>query len=193
MRSNLQQLDVGSNRPSLKFVGADAIVHTVQLNDLILVQMNPILTRDQLIEYWLGHRRVTRRAIEAFPDDESFTTFSIGEMRPFAVLVNEFLSMSVPTLSGIVSGEWPMERKDPPKTRAEALERWDEDTGHIEELWPQIPEGRFQETDTAFGQWKMPVWDLLFYIIDNEIHHRGQGYVYLRALGVEPPQFPDRS
>ena len=37
------------------------------------------------------------------------------------------------------------------------------------------------------------MWDLLFYIIDNEVHHRGQGFVYLRALGVEPPQFPDRS
>jgi uncharacterized damage-inducible protein DinB len=28
--------------------------------------------------------------------------------------------------------------------------------------------------------------------IDNEIHHRGQGYVYLRALGIEPPGFYDR-
>jgi uncharacterized damage-inducible protein DinB len=28
--------------------------------------------------------------------------------------------------------------------------------------------------------------------IDNEVHHRGQGYVYLRALGVEPPPFWER-
>lgn len=34
---------------------------------------------------------------------------------------------------------------------------------------------------TAFGQWTMPGHDLLLYIVDNEIHHRGQGYVYLRA------------
>ena len=26
----------------------------------------------------------------------------------------------------------------------------------------------------------------------NEIHHRGQGYVYLRALGIEPPPFYER-
>jgi uncharacterized damage-inducible protein DinB len=38
----------------------------------------------------------------------------------------------------------------------------------------------------------MPVHSLLFYIIDNEVHHRGQGYVYLRALGIEPPPFYDR-
>jgi uncharacterized damage-inducible protein DinB len=35
--------------------------------------------------------------------------------------------------------------------------------------------------------------DKLFaFSIDNEIHHRGQGYVYLRALGIEPPGFYDR-
>jgi uncharacterized damage-inducible protein DinB len=155
--------------------------------------MAPVLTLDQLLEHWLGHRRVTRRTIEAFPDDEAFTTFSVGGMRPFAVLVNEFLQMAVPTLTGIVSGEWPAESQDPPATREEALQRWDADTERIEALWPQIPEGRFQETDTAFGQWTMPIWALLFYIVDNEIHHRSQGYVYLRALEVEPPQFPDRS
>lgn len=155
--------------------------------------MSELFNRDQALRHWLGHRRLTRRTIEAFPDDDSFTGFSLGDMRPFANLVNEFFTTSVPTLRGIVSGEWDAPRGDPPATRAAALERWDADTATIEELWPQIPEGRFQQTDTAFGQWKMRVGDLLFYIIDNEIHHRGQGYVYLRALGVEPPPFPDRS
>lgn len=158
--------------------------------------MAPVLTPDQLLEHWLGHRRLTRRTIEAFPDDEAFATFSVGGMRPFAALVNEFHKTSVPTLTGIVTGEWPSEPSEPsapPATRAEALAGWDADTEQIEALWPQVPQGRFQETDTAFGQWTMPVWALLFYVIDNEIHHRGQGYVYLRALGVEPPAFPVRA
>jgi uncharacterized damage-inducible protein DinB len=29
-------------------------------------------------------------------------------------------------------------------------------------------------------------------VIDNEIHHRAQGYVYLRALNIEPPHFWER-
>lgn len=155
--------------------------------------MDALVTRDQLLGHWLGHRRLTRRTIEAFPDDEAFTSFSVGGMRPFAVLVDEFLGMSVPVLTGMASGEWPSDRDGPPATRAEALARWDADTERIEALWPRVPPGRFQETVTAFGQWEMPVWDLLFYAIDNEVHHRGQGFVYLRALGVEPPQFPDRT
>lgn len=32
----------------------------------------------------------------------------------------------------------------------------------------------------------------VLYLIDNEIHHRGQGYVYLRLLGLEPPLFYER-
>jgi uncharacterized damage-inducible protein DinB len=36
------------------------------------------------------------------------------------------------------------------------------------------------------------VYDLLLYVIDNEVHHRGQGYVYLRALGITPPPFYER-
>ena len=154
---------------------------------------SPIFTSDQLLDHWLGHRRLTRRAIEAFPDDEAFATFSIGGMRPFALLVNEMLKTARPALQGVATGEWPNERPDAPATRAEALDRWDAETERIEALWPQIPEGRFQETDTAFDQYEGRVGDLLFYVIDNEIHHRGQGYVYLRALGVEPPFFPDRS
>lgn len=34
---------------------------------------------------------------------------------------------------------------------------------------------------------------VILYAIDNEIHHRGQGYVYLRSLGIEPPPFYERS
>ena len=155
--------------------------------------MASILTHEQLLEYWQGHRRLTCRTIEAFPDNTSFATFSVGEMRPFAKLVNEFFSMSVPTLVGIVTREWKMGQHSPPTTRAEALERWDTDTARIDSLWPRIPEGRLQETEATFSGYETRLNDLLFYVIDNEVHHRGQGYVYLRALGVTPPQFPDRS
>ena len=65
--------------------------------------------------------------------------------------------------------------------------------GSSNTLWPQIPTTRFQETLTAFGQYTGVLHDLILYVIDNEIHHRGQGYVYLRALGIEPPPFYDRS
>jgi uncharacterized damage-inducible protein DinB len=151
-----------------------------------------VITPEALLEHWQGHRRVTRRLIDAFPEDKLFS-FSVGGMRPFSELVMEFLGMSVPTLKGVIAKDWSGKAPAPPKTKAELLALWDADTEQINRLWPTIPPGRFQERDVAFGQWEMPIHGLLWYIIDNEIHHRGQGYAYLRALGIEPPPFYDRS
>ena len=149
------------------------------------------ITPDALRAHWQGHRRLTRRAIEAFPDDQLFT-FTIGGMRTFGVLVQEMLTMAVPMVDGVVSGNWNYVPAGGPAPKADLLAQWDESTAKIDTLWPQIAPERFAETLTAFGQYTGPLHELLLYVIDNEIHHRGQGYVYLRALGVEPPPFYER-
>ena len=158
-----------------------------------------ILTTEALLEHWQGHRRVTRRMIEAFPEDKLFT-YSIGGMRPFADLLMEFIGMAEPGMDGIATGNWNTvnelahhTKNNLPKTKNELLERWDQVTEKINRLWPQIPPQRFIENDKAFGQWEGPVYGFIFYWIDNEIHHRGQAYVYLRSLGIAPPAFYDRS
>ena len=151
-----------------------------------------VITPEELLHHWQGHRGLTRRVIDAFPEDKLFT-FSIGGMRPFSTLAIEFLQMAVPTLRGVITGSWPEMANIEARTKADLLQLWDAATNEINVLWPTIPSQRFQETDKAFGQWEMPIYSLLLYVIDNEIHHRGQGYVYLRALGVEPPPFYERA
>lgn len=150
-----------------------------------------VITPEELLEHWQGHRRLTRRLIEAFPEDQLFT-FSVGNMRPFGALALEMVSMAAPMLRGVITGEWntSWDRETVPK--AELLRRWDESTEEMNALWPQIPAERFHDHIVAFGEYPGPVHTMLLYVIDNEIHHRGQGYVYLRALGVEPPPFYER-
>ena len=150
-----------------------------------------VITPEALLNHWQGHRRLTRRVIEAFPEDELFR-FSIGSMRPFGAMAMEMLSMALPMVQGVVTGEWNLVFERDPLPKEEILRRWDESTQEIDALWPRIPLEHFQETITAFGQYEGRVHDLLLYVIDNEIHHRGQGYVYLRALGLEPPPFYER-
>jgi uncharacterized damage-inducible protein DinB len=152
----------------------------------------PVMTAQQFLESWQGHRTLTRRVIEAFPDDKLFT-YAVGGMRPFSELAMEFIGMAVPTLQGVISGTWAQFASAKATTKADLLRMWDEATSEINALFPRIPAARFQEVDTAFGQWKMPIYDLLLYVRDNEIHHRGQGYVYLRTLGIEPPHFWERA
>lgn len=150
-----------------------------------------VITPAQLLDHWQGHRRVTRRIIAAFPEKELFS-YSIGGMRTFATLAMELLGMAVPIAHGVATGDW----KDgtvKPTTKEEILTLWDEATTKLDATFKSIPEHRFQEEDTAFGQWKgTGIW-MILYAIDNEVHHRGQGYVYLRSLGIEPAAFYDRS
>ncbi|WPP53424.1 DinB family protein [Catalinimonas niigatensis] len=162
------------------------------------ITSNVVITPEALLEQWQGHRRLTRRVIEAFPEEKLFN-FSVGDMRPFSALAMEMIGMAAPGVRGIVTGKWENYeeldaefKKIAPKTKEALLKLWDESTDEIDRLWPQIPPHRFQEVDLAFGMWEGPVYWTLFYFIDNEIHHRGQGYVYLRALGITPPPFWER-
>src|SRR5690242_3774872 len=127
-----------------------------------------VITPDQFRQHWQGHRGLTRRAIAAFPADKLFS-YSIGGMRPFSDFALECLGMAVPTLHGIVTREWKTFESAKASTKDEILQKWDAATAEIDRLWPTIPAGRFQEVDTAFGQWKMPVHSLLLYLMDNEI------------------------
>lgn len=147
----------------------------------------------QLLEHWQGHRNLTRRVIEMFPEKELFD-FSIGGMRPFAKLAVELVSIAGPALKGIVEGQVEefSEEAFQPKTKEELLAKWDSETEVINQYFSQISEERFQETFNLFGQYEFPVYQNILYFVDNEVHHRGQGFVYLRALGIEPPFFWER-
>ena len=139
-------------------------------------ESKPFITPEALLAHWQGHRRLTRRVLDAFPDDKLFT-FSIGGMRPFGALALEMLTRAVPMVRGAVTGEWTAPGSRDPQPKKELLRLWDESTAQLNALWPQIPAERFQETITAFGQYTGVLHDLMLYVIDNEIHHRGQGYV----------------
>ena len=54
--------------------------------DQLTATVNQLISPDTLLDHWQGHRRLTRKMIEAFPEDKLFT-YSIGGMRPFAELV----------------------------------------------------------------------------------------------------------
>lgn len=150
------------------------------------------MTPAQLLKHWQLHRNLTRKMINTFPEDKIFS-YSVGGMRPFAELAMEFIGMAVPTLTGIITEKWEkFKHEEAPTTKQELLDLWDEQTEIIDTLWPKIPAERFNDVVLAFGQWEMPVYLLVLYVVDNEIHHRGQGYVYLRSLGIEPPAFWDR-
>jgi len=156
-------------------------------------QTAQVIQPEALLKHWQGHRNLTRRVIEAFPEKDLFN-FSIGGMRSFAQLVIEMLSIGGPALREIVKNEAKpySEAGLTLTTKEQLLQKWDEETEVIHTHFNQIPLERFSETFNLFGQYEFPIIENILYFIDNEIHHRGQGYVYLRALGIEPPYFWER-
>ncbi len=151
----------------------------------------PFMSKEQFLAHWQGHRGLTRRVIEAFPEDDLFS-FSVGGMRPFGDLAGELLRMGAPMAEGAATGRWLAYDQPVPTDKAGLLAQWDEDTKRIDAAWEKVTGERLQERDVAYGQYDDVVYSLVLYAIDNEIHHRAQGYVYLRALGVEPPPFWER-
>ena len=156
-------------------------------------QTSSVITSGELLKHWQGHRRLTRRLIEAFPEKEFFE-YSIGGMRPFAAMVQELLAVSVPGLRQIAGGkaEELNEQLADASSKANILAYWNEATEDINNYWAEIPDEKFHEYIVLFGQYPGTVLSSILYFIDNEIHHRGQAYVYLRSLGIEPHPFWDR-
>src|ERR1700761_1863049 len=103
-----------------------------------------VLKGEAVLNHWQGHRRLTRRTIEAFPEDKLFT-FSVGGMRPFAELVIEFLKMAEPIAHGVATGRWIESTIGSAKTKAELLAWWDNTTASLNEIWSTIPPNRFAE------------------------------------------------
>ncbi|MGG5506085.1 MULTISPECIES: DinB family protein [unclassified Myroides] len=148
-----------------------------------------IITKEQLLQYWQGQRNLTRRVIEAFPERDLFN-FTIGGMRPFAHMCAELIAIAVPSLASITSNQiTKFDEKPTFGSKAELLNQWDEDTVQINTLFSLLTEAQFQNNFVLFGEYDLKIQQHVFYFIDNEIHHRGQAYVYLRALGIEPPHF----
>lgn len=156
-------------------------------------QTTALTSRDLKLHY-LGHRSLTKKLLEAFPEKEFFN-FSIGGMRTAAELTAELLAIGYPGINEIVTGKTEdlNEAISFGESKAKAIQLWEESSEKIAELWDKISEEKFNEEIIAFGKYPGKAWSIIAYYIDNEIHHRAQMYVYLRALGIEPPPFYDRS
>ena len=155
------------------------------------VQVTPaIITKQQLLNHWQGHRGLTRRVIEAFPEKDLFE-FTIGGMRPFIVMAMEVTDLASGGVKGMATGEWdnylPHDTGEGmPKTKEELLTIWDATTQRMDTYFAQINEEDFGKEIMAFGSWPGTILSTMLYFIDNEIHHRGQAYVCLLYTSPSP-------
>ena len=153
--------------------------------------MTDLLTPQSLLALLESNRRLTVRVVEAFPEDALFRFSPAPPLRPFAEMVQEVLEMEEGYVRGIATREWTFSPKRVFTTKQELLDACAAVRQQTLQLWPRITAERLaaEETDPFWGAEPQPNLSRLIYTLENEIHHRGQGYTYLRILGIQPPPF----
>lgn len=150
-----------------------------------------LLTLEQFYEHWQGHRRLTIRTVEAFPADKLFS-YKVEPMRTFGEIVNEIIAVETYTLNGIISGDWEWKQGDVATSKEAILSAFAQLEKTTKELWSKLTLERVQVVEKDGWGMTWANYNRLLYLHDNEIHHRAQGYVYLRLLSIEPPAFYER-
>ena len=149
--------------------------------------MKELLAPEALLTNFKDARTLTRKVIEVFPEKDLFE-FSIANLRPFSRMVEEFLMITNYIFTEILHEKHTSFCNEGqfPTTKEGILALWDKATEIIDNEWKEIsdytqPLTIYQMT-FSFTQW-------ILYAIENETHHRGQGYTYLRTLQIDPPYF----
>ncbi|MBX6350798.1 MAG: DinB family protein [Clostridia bacterium] len=148
----------------------------------------------RLLQILEDNRRLTLRTIEAFPEEALFH-HAVPGMRPFADMVKEILDIEAGYMKGIATGSWDYEGGFPEvATKAALLAACRAVREETRAWWPRLTaEHLLQADDDPWTGYRATHLERLLYALENEIHHRGQAYVYLRQLGIEPPVFYRRS
>ncbi|MBN3555762.1 DinB family protein [Fictibacillus nanhaiensis] len=149
------------------------------------------LTKQGFFEILEGNRRLTIRVIEAFSEEQLFNFTPDEKLRPFAEMVKEIVNIEYGYMQGIARDKW--EYKDVfegTSTKEELIRISNNIREETRNMWAEMNEEKLSIVmkDEFFGP-EQSHFDRLQYALENEIHHRGQGYTYLRLLGIEPPEF----
>lgn len=149
----------------------------------------------QLLTILEGNRRLTIRTLKAFTENDLFHYSAAPPMRPFGALIREILALEEAIMRAAATGEYRFEldRYRGATTARELLEACDSVREQTLAWWPGLTvEGLLTVEQDPWVPVPQSHLARIQFALENEIHHRGQGYVYLRTLGFEPPAFYER-
>src|SRR5689334_14315601 len=134
------------------------------------------------------------RLIEAIPDAKLDATVIPGMRTPKELVVHMYgqvlREVAEGTLSGTITDECEKNEKQIAaglKTKAELLQYCHECWNAADKAVRALPEERVAGMTATPWNMNFPGFVSFSLISDEYIHHRGQLYAYLRALGTAPP------
>lgn len=154
--------------------------------------MNEMFSHDALLEHWEGHRRLTLRVLEAFPKEKLFSYAPTEALRPFGKMMAEIINVEMCLVDTLLAGAWQFGQPPEYSSKEALLEASHEVREKTRVNWRDLKPERLLDIGPVPLPTPLPPLADFLYAFENEIHHRAQGYVYLRLLGVEPPAFFER-
>ena len=146
------------------------------------------MTKNAILKYWANVRKLTMRVFDLFPEDQ-FGFRPVESTRSVAEQFDHILVCELYARIGMLTGIWDIApfKGDRDLSRSTLREKLYNENRKTLGLLRLLPEGQFIKIyNTPFGA--ISGETLIYETIDEEIHHRGNLYIYLRVLGIEPPQ-----
>jgi uncharacterized damage-inducible protein DinB len=147
-------------------------------------------TLTNFIQNWRRIHRQTVKLMQVAPDDK-YDWKTCESAMTLGGLMNHFPQAEAGLAHAIAHDKMPSERPAPINNTAELIAAFDASHEAAVALVSTLGPERLSETITPFHPSRpMTREQLLYGMLEHEIHHRGQLYTYLRMLGAEvPPLF----
>lgn len=141
-----------------------------------------------MLRYWRNVRRLTIKLLDEFPAD-SFDYRPTAEVMTVSQIFRHILEVELYIRRGFIDGVW--EKSGEPITNFFEKDMLRDKLRYEHkktlDMFAAVPDGKFMAIiNTPFGEITGEI--LIQVAIDEEIHHRGNLYTYLRCLGKTPPQ-----
>lgn len=130
------------------------------------------------------HLGTTRRLVDQFPEDK-INFRPVPEVRTAAEIAGHIYNFLTEATETVLAGKH-IPREPPAfQSKAELLAYMDSQLEKAYANLTKITEQQVGATITAYGT-EFPGWQMLGFVYDELLHHRGQLTVYLRLLSIPP-------
>jgi uncharacterized damage-inducible protein DinB len=150
--------------------------------------MNP---KQQFADVFARENATTRRVIRSLPEGK-------GEFKPYAGAKSArelafIFSLGQGAIAAVLNGQWQWPAQMPPTPSAygDVLAAFDATTAAVQDALARAPASRLDERVTFItGPGKtgeIPVAELMWFMLLDAVHHRGQFSTYLRMANERVP------
>ena len=145
------------------------------------------MNRQQIEELFRAlrvHLSITRRLVSQFPDDKlNFRPHP--EVRSAAEIAGHIFNFLTESTESVLAGKHMPSEPPVFETKRDILDYMASQVKKAYANLAKITEEQVAANVSAYGT-QFPGWQMLGFVYDETLHHRGQLTVYLRLAGIQP-------